>query len=65
MLRFIKHHLSTEQGVDFYGMLSLLIFVIFFLIVVIRVWRMRKATVDELSNIPLEKDQVPYLNDQQ
>lgn len=65
MLRFIKHHLSTEQGVDFYGMLSLLIFVIFFLIVVIRVWRMRKSTVDELSNIPLEKDQVPYLNDQQ
>ena len=65
MLRFIKHHLSTEQGVDLYGMLSLLIFVIFFLIVVIRVWRMRKSTVDELSNIPLEKDQVPYLNDQQ
>ena len=65
MLRFIKHHLSTEQGVDFYGMLSLLIFVIFFLIVVIRVWRMRKSTVDELSNIPLEKDQVPYLNYQQ
>jgi cytochrome c oxidase cbb3-type subunit IV len=65
MLRFIKHHLSTEQGVDFYGMLSLLIFVIFFLIVIIRVWRMRKSTVDELSNIPLEKDQVPFLNDQQ
>lgn len=65
MLRFIKHHLSTEQGVDFYGMLSLLIFVIFFLIVVIRVWRMQKSAVEELSNIPLEKDQVPYLNDQQ
>ncbi|MDF3026695.1 MAG: hypothetical protein K0S23_1002 [Fluviicola sp.] len=65
MLRFIKHHLSTEQGVDFYGMLSLLIFVTFFLIVIIRVWRMRKSTVDELSNIPLEKDQVPSLNDQQ
>lgn len=65
MLRFIKHHLSTEQGVDFYGILSLLIFVTFFLIMLIRVWKMRKTTIEELSNIPLDNEQVPFLNEQQ
>ncbi len=63
MLRFIKHHLASEQGVEFYGMLSLLIFVLFFLIVLIRIWRMKKSTIEELSNIPLAKDEVTRQNE--
>lgn len=63
MLRFIKHHLASEQGVEFYGMLSLLIFVLFFLIVLIRIWRMKKTTIEELSNIPLAKDEVTLQNE--
>jgi cytochrome c oxidase cbb3-type subunit 4 len=54
MLRFITHNLSTIQGVSLYPMLSLLIFVIFFALVLIRVLRMKKNRVSELSNIPLE-----------
>lgn len=53
MLRFIKHHLATESGVEFYGIFSLMIFVLFFLVVLIRLWKMKKATIEELSNIPL------------
>lgn len=57
MLRYIKHHLATEEGVQWYGMFSLFVFVIFFLVVLIRIARMRKATIDELSAIPLSDDE--------
>ncbi len=57
MLRYIKHHLATEEGVQWYGMFSLFVFVIFFLVVLIRITRMRKATIDELSAIPLSDDE--------
>lgn len=57
MLRYIKHHLATEEGVQWYGMFSLFVFVIFFLVVLIRIMRMRKATIDELSAIPLSDDE--------
>lgn len=56
MLRFIKHHIATESGVEFYGIFSLVIFVLFFLIVLIRIWRMKKSTIEELSNIPLNAE---------
>jgi len=57
MLRFIKSHLATEDGVEFYGMFSLMVFVLFFAIVLIRMVRMRKATIEELSAIPLSEDE--------
>lgn len=57
MLRYIKHHLATEEGVQWYGMFSLFVFVIFFLVVLIRITRMRKAMIDELSAIPLSDDE--------
>ncbi len=54
MLRFIKHNLSTIDGVSIYPILSLLIFVIFFLFVITYVIRMKKTEIAELSSIPLE-----------
>lgn len=57
MLRFIKHHLATESGVEFYGIFSLMIFVLFFIVVLIRISRMKKSTIEELSNIPLSTEE--------
>jgi len=57
MLRFIKHHLATESGVEFYGIFSLMVFVLFFLVVLIRISRMKKSTIEELSNIPLSTEE--------
>lgn len=54
MLRFIKHNLSSIDGVSIYPILSLLIFVIFFLFVITYVIRMKKTEIAELSSIPLE-----------
>jgi cytochrome c oxidase cbb3-type subunit 4 len=64
MLRFIKHHLATESGVEFYGIFSLMVFVLFFLIVLIRIWRMKKTTIEELSNIPLLSEEPTFQNEQ-
>ena len=56
MLRFIKHNLTTIDGVSIYPILSLLIFVIFFLIVITYVIRMKKTEINELSNLPFEEN---------
>lgn len=65
MLRFIKHHLETEIGVAIYGMLSLLIFTLFFTIVLIRIYRMKQETINELSNYPLGLEDSPLQNEEQ
>jgi cytochrome c oxidase cbb3-type subunit IV len=65
MLRFIKHHLASEDGAAFYGMFSLMIFVIFFLVVLLRIWKMKKATIDELGQLPFENDDNNFQNEQQ
>lgn len=57
MLRFIKHNLTTIEGIDIYPLISLLIFILFFVIVLTRVIRMSKAEVEELSNIPMDMDE--------
>ncbi len=58
MLRFIKHNLTTMDGVSIYPMISLLIFVIFFIVVLYYVIRMTKAQVAELSNIPNDNNEL-------
>lgn len=56
MLRFIKHNLTTIDGVSIFPMISLLIFVLFFTLVLTRTYRMSKARVKELGAIPLEDE---------
>lgn len=53
MLRFIKQNLETISGVEIFPLISLLIFTLFFLIVIIRVIRMKKSSVSEMSCYPL------------
>jgi hypothetical protein len=53
MLRFIKYNLESIGSVEWYPLFSLLIFVVFFIIVVLRVIKMSKETVIELSDLPL------------
>ncbi len=57
MLRFIKHNLTSIDGVSIYPIISLLIFFLFFAVMITWVYRMRKTEVDELSNIPFEKEE--------
>jgi fructose-specific phosphotransferase system IIC component len=57
MLRFIKHNLTSIDGIQFYPLLSLLIFVVFFIVVIAMVIKMSKAEVVELGDLPFEKDE--------
>lgn len=57
MLRFIKHNLTSIDGVSIYPIISLLIFFLFFAVMITWVYRMRKTEVDELSNIPFENEE--------
>ncbi|NNC70648.1 MAG: CcoQ/FixQ family Cbb3-type cytochrome c oxidase assembly chaperone [Flavobacteriaceae bacterium] len=56
MLKFIKHHMETMEGVAIYPMISLLIFFIFFAVLFWWVFTARKEYITKVSNLPLEND---------
>jgi cytochrome c oxidase cbb3-type subunit IV len=53
MLKYIKNHMSSMDGIELYPLISLLIFVIFFCVMLWLVIRMSKERVAELENLPL------------
>jgi len=56
MLKFIKHHLDTIQGVEIYPIISLVLFFLVFTTMLLIVLKMPKRNIDELSNLPLDND---------
>ena len=56
MLKYIKHHLDTIQGVEIYPIISLILFFLVFTTMLLFVLKMPKSNIDELSNLPLDND---------
>lgn len=56
MLRFISGNLTTMDGVNIYPIISLLVFVTFFIVMIYRVVRMKKNYIDEMGNMPIENN---------
>ena len=54
MLKFIKGHMETIDGIEVYPMISLLIFFIFFVALFWWVFTAKKDYIKEVSNIPLD-----------
>ena len=52
-MKFI-HYIEKIGGVDIYGMVSLSIFVIFFSVMLIKVFRTDKEKIKEISRLPLD-----------
>jgi cbb3-type cytochrome oxidase subunit 3 len=52
-MKFINY-LEKISGVDIYGMASLLIFVLFFLVMLTWVFKTKKKDFNEVSRIPLD-----------
>lgn len=50
----ISHVLSSIEGVAFYPIFSLLIFVPFFILVTLKVLRMDKTHAQKMSQLPLD-----------
>jgi hypothetical protein len=56
MLKFIKGHMTSIDGIEIYPMISLAIFTLFFAGLIIWVARARKEKINEISNYPLLED---------
>ncbi len=50
-----KQHLAGVTGYDAYLILSLFIFLLFFIVVAVRLWFFDKKEIDYLKNIPFEE----------
>lgn len=54
MLKYIKQHMETIDGIEIYPVISFVIFFLFFIGVGIYAWRTKKSYADRMSNLPLE-----------
>lgn len=53
MLKFIKHHMTSIDNIEIYPMISLMIFVLFFIGLLIYVFKSDDKEIKEISNYPL------------
>jgi cytochrome c oxidase cbb3-type subunit IV len=56
MFKFIRQYAEKIDQVYIFPIIGLFIFMIFFIVMVIYVKKMRKEHVDELSSLPLDLD---------
>jgi cytochrome c oxidase cbb3-type subunit IV len=63
MFKFIKQYAETIKGIDIYPIISLFIFLLFFIVVLWYVKKMNKTSVEKLSNLPFDaEDDNSYAN---
>ena len=56
MLKYIKNYAASIKDIDIYPIISMTIFVLFFIAVIYFVKKMDKRHVDDLKNLPLGDD---------
>lgn len=56
MLRYIKHNMTEIAGIEIFPIISLLIFVLFFVGVIWRIVKMTKKETETYSQMPLMED---------
>lgn len=54
MLKFIKGHMASIDGIEVFPVLSFIIFFLFFVAVTVWIYTMEKNKVDEIAHLPLE-----------
>ena len=57
MFKFIKQYAERIAHIEIYPLISLMIFLVFFIVLLVYVVKMDKASVKLLSNIPLDKQE--------
>jgi len=58
MFKFIKQYAETIKDANIYPMISLFIFLVFFIVLLVLVKKMGKERVKELSNLPFDTDEL-------
>lgn len=56
MLKFVKSHMESIEGIATYPMLSLLIFFVFFTLLFWWVFTASKGHIKEMGELPLDND---------
>jgi len=56
-MNLIKEYLGSITGVYIFAVISMLIFIITFLVVIVQTYSLRKDDVREYSRFPLEDDE--------
>jgi hypothetical protein len=56
MMKFVKHHMESIDGVSIYPIISLIICFTFFALLFWWVFSYKKKDLNEISNIPLNED---------
>ena len=64
MLKFVKDHMESMEGIATYPMISLLIFFVFFALLFWWVLTASKAHIKEMGELPLDNDNDQPLNKQ-
>jgi len=54
MLKFISKYTDKISGIDIYPIIALIIFVVFFAAMLVYVKKMKKSSIDEMKNLPLD-----------
>jgi cbb3-type cytochrome oxidase subunit 3 len=54
MLKFIRQYADKINGIDIYPIVGLLLFIIFFVAMLVYVKKMKKSSIDEMKNLPLD-----------
>ena len=54
MFKFIKQYAEKIDGVAIYPVVAQFIFIAFFILVLVYVFKMKRASVDEMKNLPLD-----------
>lgn len=58
MYKFIKQYAETMTNASIYPIISLFIFLVFFVVLLVLVKKMEKERVQELSNIPFDNTEI-------
>ena len=56
MLKYIKNHLTSIDGIEIFPIISLVIFVTFFVFLIWGVMTIKKSSIEEMKKYPLLND---------
>lgn len=56
-----KHYFEQIDGIEVYPLVALFIFVLFFILLLLWVFKVKKSYIQNMSNLPLQDDD-EYIN---
>lgn len=58
-----KHYFEQIEGIEVFPLIALFIFVVFFILLLVWVFRVKKSYISSMSNLPLEEDNDCFIQD--